>query len=158
MLTGIASSLWYQTTRMLILIIDSSIQIIERLEEIISEDENGTTIHRAVSAKEVKKLFGKNMYDLVLLDMDLPGNESLKLLKEIKKTDGKICVIILFAHIDNYIQEQCKSLGVDFFFDKYYDFDKITGLLRSLSFKYTEDDFEKRKMDESVIKFSTGLG
>jgi hypothetical protein len=40
---------------MLILIIDNSIQIIERLEEIISEAEKITAIHRAVSYEEAKK-------------------------------------------------------------------------------------------------------
>jgi DNA-binding response OmpR family regulator len=114
---------------MLILIIDSSIQIVERLEEIISEAENITAIHRAVSYEEAKKLFKENKYAAVLLDIDLPGNESLKLLREIKKNRKETCIIILFTHIDNYIQEQCKLMGADFFFDKYYDFGKISGLL-----------------------------
>ena len=114
---------------MLILIIDSSIQIVERLEEIISEAGNITAIHRAVSYEEAKRLFKENNYTAVLLDIDLPGNESLKLLREIKKNRKETCVIILFTHIDNYIQEQCKFMGADFFFDKYYDFGKISGLL-----------------------------
>jgi len=114
---------------MLILIIDSSIQIIERLEEIISEAENITAIHRAVSYAEAKKLFKENKYAAVLLDIDLPENESLKLLTEIKKNGKETCVIILFTHIDNYTQEEYKFLGADFFCDKYYDFEKISGLL-----------------------------
>ncbi|MCW3106104.1 MAG: response regulator transcription factor [Segetibacter sp.] len=128
MSTDIVGSLWSKL-RMLILIVDSSILIIERLEEIISEAENITAIHKAVSSEEAKKLLKENKYDTVILDIDLPGNEALKLLKEIKKTSRKTCVIILFTQIDNYIQEQCKSLGADFFFDKYYEFEKIYGLL-----------------------------
>ncbi|SRR5258706_3104116 len=116
---------------MLILIVDSSIRIIERLEEIISEAETITAIHRAVSYEEAKKLFKENKYAIVILDIDLPGNGSFKLLNEIKKTGEEICVIILFTQMDNYIQERCKSLGADFFFDKYYDFGKISGLLKT---------------------------
>ena len=129
MSTDIIGLLSYQTIKMLILIVDSSIQIIERLEELISEAGNITIIHRAVSSEEAKKLFEKNKYDLVLLDIDLPGNESLKILKEMKKIREKTCIIILFTHIDKYIQEQCKYLGADFFFDKYYDFEKVYELL-----------------------------
>src|SRR5882757_9368927 len=114
---------------MLILIVDSSIEIIERLEELLSEAENITTIHKAASSEETKKLFEKNKYDMVLLDIDLPGNGSLKILKEIKKTGRETRVIILFTYIDKYIREQCKYLGADFFFDKYYDFEKIYDLL-----------------------------
>jgi DNA-binding NarL/FixJ family response regulator len=102
------------------------------MEEIISEAENITAIHRAVSYEEAKNPFKKNKYAAVLLDINLPGNESLKLVKEIKDTGGKTCVIIMFTHMDNYILEQCKSLGADFFFDKYYDFEKIGGATYSI--------------------------
>jgi two-component system OmpR family response regulator len=130
---------------MLILIVDSSVPIIERLEEMISEAGNITAIQRAVSSEEAKKLFKENKHDAVLLDIDLPGNESLKLVKEIKNSSEETCVIILFAHIDNYIQKQCESLGVDFFFDKYYEFEKICGLLCSLSFINTKRRFGQKE-------------
>ena len=117
---------------MQVLIVDSSAGIIERLEEIISETKKITAIHRAVSYEDAKILYKKNKYDVVLLDINLPRNKSLKLLKEIKKTGSKTCVIIMFTHMDNYILEQYKSLGADFFFDKYYDFENIGGLLETL--------------------------
>jgi DNA-binding NarL/FixJ family response regulator len=117
---------------MLILIIDNSIQIIERLEEIISETKKISAIHRALSYEDAKILYKKNKYDAVLLDINLPQNKSLKLLKEIKKTGSKTCVIMMFTHMDNYIMEQYKTLGADFFFDKYFDFEKIDWLLDTL--------------------------
>src|SRR5258706_732511 len=129
---------------MLILIVDSSIQIIERLEELISESGNIITIHKAVSYEEARKLFKENKHDAVLLDIDLPGNKSLKLVREIKKTAGETCVIILSIYMDNYIQDHWKSLGADFFFDKYYDFEKISGLLSSLSLINIAGNFEQR--------------
>src|ERR1700752_2857730 len=132
MRTGIISPLYYQYIKMLVLIIDSSAGIIERLEEIISEAKKITSIHRAVSYEDAKILYKKNKYDVVLLDINLPRNKSLKLLKEIKKTGGKTFAIIMFTHMDNYILEQYKSLGADFFFDKYYDFENIGGLLETL--------------------------
>lgn len=117
---------------MKILIVDSSIQIIERLEEILSEAENITVIYRATSYEEAKKLFKENKHDVVLLDIKLPGNKALKLLKEIKKNRGKTCVIILFTEINNYILELFQFLGAEFFFDKYYDFEKICGVINTL--------------------------
>jgi DNA-binding NarL/FixJ family response regulator len=117
---------------MQVLIVDSSIRVIERLVGIISAAENITAIHRAVSYEEAKKLFKDNKYDTVLLDIDLPGNDSLKLLKEIKKADEKTFVIILSTPIDNYLEEECKSMGADFFFDKYNDFKKIQEVIDSI--------------------------
>ena len=118
---------------MQILIVDSSVSIIERLEEMLSETENITAVDSAVSYEGAKNLFQENRHDAVLLDIDLPGNESLKLLREIKKAGEETCVIILFTLADNYIEAQCKYLGADFFFDKYYDFEKINRLLSSVS-------------------------
>ncbi len=117
---------------MLVLIVDSSTQIIDRLEDLLSDAENITHIHRAVSYKEAKKLFKENKHDAVMLDIDLPENKSFKLLREIKKTAKKTCVIILSTCIDNYLQEHCKSLEADFFFDKYYDFDKVCGVINAM--------------------------
>jgi|SRR5580704_1959551 DNA-binding NarL/FixJ family response regulator len=114
---------------MLVLIVDSSVQIIDRLEDLLLDAKNITQIHRAVSYVEAKKLFSENMHDAVMLDVDLPENESFVLLKEIKKTAKKTCVIMLSTCMDNYILEHCKSLEADFFFDKYYDFEKICGVI-----------------------------
>src|ERR1700682_5481211 len=106
---------------MMVLIVDSSLQIIDRLEDLLLDAENITNIHKAVSYKEAKKLFMENMHDAVMLDIELPENESFTLLKEIKKTARNTCVIILSATINSYLLEQCKSMEADFFFDKYYD-------------------------------------
>ena len=138
---------------MRILIVDRSAQIIERLEEIIAEACNITAIHGAVTYEEAKKLCMENTYEVVLLDIDLP--ESLKLVKEIKKTGGNSCIIIQFTHIDTYTRERCKLAGVDFFFDKYYDFEKISGLLDIVSLIVAKKDQEKG--DDWVNRLLTGL-
>ena len=117
---------------MLVLIVDSSVQIIDRLEDLLLDAKNITHIHRAASYKEAKKLFKENTHDAVMLDIDLPENQSFKLLKEIKKTAKNTCVIILSTCIDNYILEHCKSLEADFFLDKYYDFEKICGVIDAM--------------------------
>src|SRR5580693_534894 len=117
---------------MRVLIVDSSIQIIERLVDILSDAGNITDIHVALSCEEARRLFKENKHDAVLLDIDMPGNESFRLLKEIKKNGRKICVVILSNHIDKYVQEECKSLGADFLFDKFYDFEKIRMAIDSI--------------------------
>jgi CheY-like chemotaxis protein len=116
---------------MQILIVDSSIRIIERIAEIILAAENDAAIHKAVSYEETIQLLKENKYDTALLDIDLPGDDSFKLLKEIKKTNKKTFVIVLSTPIDNYLEEECKSLGADFFFDKYNDFEKIREVINS---------------------------
>jgi response regulator of citrate/malate metabolism len=129
MRVSIVRPLWDQNPQMLVVIVNTSIRIIERLEEIISESPSIAAIHRACSYEEAKRLFKRNRYDIALVDIDLWENESIQLLKDIRKTDERLCIIALFTPMDNCIYEQCKSIGVDFLLDKYYDFEKLGGLL-----------------------------
>jgi len=117
---------------MRVLIVDSSIQIIDRLVDILSDAGNITEIHRALSCEEARRLLKENKHEAVLLDIDMPDNESFRLLKEIKKNGREICVVILSSRIDKYVQEECKSLGADFLFDKFYDFEKIRLVIDSV--------------------------
>ena len=90
-----------------------------------------TTIHKAISYEEAKQLFKENKYDVVLLDIDLPGDGSIELLKNIRRTGRNTFVILMFSYVDKYLMKQCKTIGVDFVFDKYYDFEKIRDLLKA---------------------------
>jgi PAS domain S-box-containing protein len=152
---------------MRVLIVDSSIQIIERLVDILSDAGNITDIHVALSCEEARRLFKENKHDAVLLDIDMPGNESFRLLKEIKKNGRKICVVILSNHIDKYVQEECKSLGADFLFDKFYDFEKIRMAIDSIGQlapetrqkknnkpQWTENDDEFRILVRTIKDYS----
>ena len=67
-----------------------------------------------------------------MLDIDLPQNESFKLLKLIKQAAIFTPVIILSAHTDGYVLRQCKLMGADYYFDKYHEFEKIAGIINSI--------------------------
>lgn len=112
-----------------ILIVDSSAQIIERLAEILSEVKNIKTIHRAVSYAQASAFFSAGMPDVVLLDIGLPDNKSVDLIKEIKAANAKTGVIVLSIHIDTLTKEKYTSAGADFFYDKYHEFEKIAGAI-----------------------------
>ena len=118
---------------MKVLIVDSSVMIIERLEEILTETGNISVFLKAESYVEASKLFKDNKPDAVLLDCSLRENGSQKLLKEFKKEGSKTMVIILTIREDIYMREQCKLLGADFIIDKFYDFEKISGAIKTIA-------------------------
>jgi len=117
---------------MKVLIVDYSIRIVERLEEMLSEAGNIAYLHKAVSYTQAINLYQKIKPDIVLLDICLPADGSFKILKEVKKPGSKTCVIILAVEKDNYVHEHCNSLGADFFFDKYSEFEKIPAAIDSI--------------------------
>ena len=137
----IVGTLFRQNVQMRILIVDSSVQIIERLEEMLSESAN-STIYKSASRAEAVTLFEQNKPEVVLLDIYLPGNDSINFLKEIRKSGTKTFILMLSAQPDNDMQEQYRSLGVNFFFDKYHDFEKIPAFIKNLQHKILTSENE----------------
>jgi DNA-binding NarL/FixJ family response regulator len=117
-----------------ILIIDGFIPIIDRLKElIISETSNQNTIHHAINYNEAITKINKEMPGVVILDINLPDNESFKLLKYIKHHNAGTVVIILSIHIDNQIMEQAVVAGADYFLDKYSAFEKLPSIIQAIN-------------------------
>ncbi len=120
--------------KIVVLVVDSSVFIIERWQNILSETQNIKTVYGAVAYKDASVLFKEIKPNVVLLDGGLPGSSSIDLLKEFKATNENTTVIILSNSIDTHVEEKCKSLGADFFFDKYQDFEKIPAFITANAF------------------------
>jgi DNA-binding NarL/FixJ family response regulator len=120
--------------KIVVLVVDSSVFIIERWQNILSETENIKTVYGAVAYRDASVLFKEIKPNVVLLDGTLPGSMSIDLLREFKAPNETATVIILANSIDRNIEEKCKSLGADFFFDKYHDFEKIPAFITANAF------------------------
>jgi two-component SAPR family response regulator len=120
---------------MIVLVVDSSVHIIERLQHILSETDNIKGAYGAVSYKDAARFFKANKIDVVLLDGGLPGSMSVDLLTEIKTFDEDITVIVLANSTDNYVKTKYKLHGADYFFDKYHEFESIPGIIDTLKKK-----------------------
>lgn len=110
---------------MQILIIDSSVQILDRLQELLSGNKNISRIDKTQSSVDAMELILKNNHKIVLLDGNMPGEGTLKILKGIKRQGSKILVIILCNGYDDLLIDELKLNGADFLFDKYHEFEKI---------------------------------
>ncbi len=117
---------------MLLLILESSKLITDRLIDLISEAREGVKFFRTDTYQEATELLEKFNPDAVLLDLNLPGNTALELLKKIKESNDKRTVIVLFSITDEYTLKQCREYGADFFFDNYYEFEKIPAVISSI--------------------------
>lgn len=114
---------------MQILLVDSSLLILQRLEELLADMVLPLHIHKAVSYTDGHFLFSEKKPEMVILDVNLPQSASYRLLKEMKETAPETIVITLSIHTETDIQQQCKRLGSDFFFDKYDEFEKIPAIV-----------------------------
>ena len=116
-----------------ILIVDNAPIISSRLKAMISDANSTAIIYKAKSYKEAIEFFNESNPDVVVLDIGLPANMSVNLLKEIKAAKSKTAVIVLSIHIDTHTRLKYTSAGADFFLDKYHQFEQITGIINSIA-------------------------
>ena len=78
---------------------------------------SGIDITEAVCAEDALDLLNSNTYDLILLDLLMPGIGGIGFLKEIQ---GKTttAIIVLSADIQTSVKEECLSLGATDFLNK----------------------------------------
>ena len=123
---------FYKTLVMVVVIFDSSIQIAERFMELIADSNKGIKFHTALKFSEGINLLNECNPDAVLLDAKFSGNKTIELLQQIKTVNNKKAVVILFGIKDELSLEQYKMSGVDYFLDKYDDFEKVAGIIKNI--------------------------
>ncbi len=65
----------------------------------------------AASGEEALKLLRREKPQVVLLDIRMPGSDGIEMLKQIKKIDKKVDVIMISAISDREVAEECMELG-----------------------------------------------
>jgi len=101
------------------LVVEDEILLNEELEELLLEEQ--FTVDTALDYEQAEDLFVGEQYDLVLLDLSLPGGDGLDLLKLIKKqrdTSDDTAVIILTARGEIEDRVQGLELGSDDYLSK----------------------------------------
>ena len=81
-----------------ILIVDDHLIVREGLKRIINDTPDIKTVAEASSGMEAMNLIWENKYNLILLDISMPGQNGLQTLKLIKKHDKDIPVLMLSMH------------------------------------------------------------
>ena len=80
-------------------------------------------------APEISNLFKTHSINIIITDINLPGKNGIEFIKEIRKIDSKIPIIILTAHLDTkYLLESTRLKLVDYLV-KPINFDKLNSAL-----------------------------
>ena len=119
-------------TRKVVLVVEDSLLIIERILRLLNETDNIRMVIHAANYAESLKMINEITADLILLDLNLPDKSGIELLKEIKASRPQIKVIVLTNHASNNYREICTQFGADYFFDKSSDFDKIPETINAM--------------------------
>jgi two-component system invasion response regulator UvrY len=81
-----------------VLITDDHPVVRRGIRQILEDDERIGLVHEACDGKELFEKLNKQIYDVILLDISLPGRSGLDLIGQIKKTQSSTAVLILSIH------------------------------------------------------------
>jgi len=115
-----------------LLLIDDSLIITERLHEMLTGLEKIGSIECAGAHSMALRLLMGASFDIVVLDINLPGGSGIDLLRHIKATCPQTIVIMLTNQSGRYYRDICKRLGADYFADKSNEFEVLPLVIASL--------------------------
>lgn len=92
----------------------------------------GYAVDRAEDGEAATELFGLNEYDLIVLDLNLPKLDGMEVLRQIRRTDTQVKVIILSARSE--IEDRILGLddGANDYLVKPFDFKELEARIRCL--------------------------
>src|SRR5215831_14151499 len=106
-----------------ILIIDDEQEIRESLEELLKLE--GYAPETAETAEEGLRQVQAQVYDLVLLDVNLPGSNGLELLKSIKQESPELGVIMITAYDSSDVAFRASKEGAASYITKPWNNDRL---------------------------------
>ncbi|WP_127531547.1 response regulator [Paenibacillus kobensis] len=106
-----------------VLIVDDQPMLRMMLREVL--ESSGINVSEAASGHEALELAGRNQFDLLLLDMRMPGMDGIELLRQLRQWNGNPNANVPCAFIsalgDPDKEREAQALGVTVFIAKPFD-------------------------------------
>ena len=120
---------------MRVLLADDSGLILERLQKMVSMFRQVEIVGSFKNGTDTLEALRILKPDLAIVDIKMPGLSGLEVLKQIRKEDKTVKFIILTFYSSDYYQKVAIDAGVDYFFSKVNDFEKISKVVAELAEK-----------------------
>ncbi len=130
-----------------ILIVDDEPQILKILSRLLSK--LNCEISTAGTGEEALELIGKEGFDLIILDLRLPGLSGIEVLKETKRKSPASSVVVITAYGSVETAIQAMKLGADDFLQKPFDTEQLGLVVRRA---LERSDILKKSSDGNTLK------
>jgi DNA-binding NarL/FixJ family response regulator len=101
-----------------ILIVDDHVAIREGLAQMLSAEFPGSVYGSAANAQEALTQISSAAWDIVILDLNLPGRGGLKLIRDLKDTSPSTGVLVYTVHPDDQFGVRALRAGADGYLTK----------------------------------------
>lgn len=101
-----------------VLITDDHPIVRRGIRQILEDEERIILIHEAGNAKELFEKLREQKYDVILLDISLPGRSGLDLISQIKKTQQSASILMLSIHSEEMYAIKALKFGASGYLTK----------------------------------------
>ena len=122
-----------------VLIVDDQNGIRVLLTEVFGSD--GYKTYQASNGRLALEIMRRDRPDVVLLDMKIPGMDGLEILKQIKKIDAGVKVIMMTAYGELDMIKEATECGALMHFTKPFDIDELRSAVRGVLRGYPNPRF-----------------
>ncbi len=106
-----------------ILVVDDDKDMCRIISSILKEE--GYGVDKAYDGEQANRKVKARGYNLMLLDYKLPDIDGINVLKEIRRIEPSLKVIMISAYGDPSIKSMAKKLGAYRFLDKPFDLNRL---------------------------------
>lgn len=118
---------------MKVLIADDHTIVREGLKQLLKSQDEITYVDEAISGDEAWTKIRKGEYDLVVLDISMPGISGLDVLDRIKRQDIKTHVLILSIHPQEQYAVRAFNLGASGYVSKDSAYDELSLAIKKIA-------------------------
>jgi len=115
-----------------ILIVDDHAVVRQGVKQIINGYSEKSTIGEAKNAEEMLDLIRKSKWDLLILDIGLPGRSGLDVLGDIKKINAKLPVLALSAYPEDQLAIRVLKAGASGYLSKESASEELVSALKKV--------------------------
>ncbi len=116
-----------------LLVADDHAIVRKGIEQIIEETDDIRVADQAGSGQEVLEKVMKHEYDVVLLDISMPGRDGLEILKEVKSQRPKLNVLMLSMYPEEQYAVRALRSGASGYLTKESAPDELVAAIRKVS-------------------------
>ena len=120
-----------------ILIVDDDLRLQELLARYLSEQ--GFSAATASDAVDMHRLIQRNLYQLYILDINLPGEDGLQICQRLRATGNKTPVIMLTARGEDVDRIRGLELGADDYLSKPFNPRELLARINAVLRRHTGD-------------------
>jgi DNA-binding NarL/FixJ family response regulator len=116
-----------------ILVVDDHTIVRDGVKRLLVDTPDMVVADEASNGEEVINKVGNNHYDLVLLDISLPGRDGLDVLKQLKCTNPGVPVLILSMYPEEHYALRSLRAGASGYLTKQSSSDELIGAIRKVA-------------------------